>query len=563
MEIGNGTGPLHTGPLPTGPLGAAASTAAPAAAGVEPPPPAATPPLPANTDGVKLGSEATAALAATSEAPPAPPPAPPRKKKRRGLFGRIRDAVKGAVKAVGTFVKKNATYLLAAAQVLCYCFPVLAPLGVALTVYQGATAAKQMVQGIASGDWKTAVLGLVSMAGSFAGGVSAVANGALGGAAAATAKGLEVAAKTVGKVADGIKAVQGVIDAAKTGRIGSALSGVVGFIGDNTQWLSEKTLGVAEKVANYAQRIEQGVDAVKNKNFGSVASLAAGVASDLGGDLRLNETTRGKIDQVADKVRVAGAAVDAIRDKDFAAAGQALGGAIKDEKLAKAVTTAGTVAGAIQGKDFAAAGQALGGAIKDEKLARAVTTAGTVAGAIQGKDLAAAGQALGGAIKDEKLSRAVTTAGAVADALKKKDPATAANVLGGAVGNEKLSKAISASGQLAKGVKARDSEEILAAAESAAAVLGTDAEARRKIEEAATRARNALGPTAAVPARPTQPGGERHTVKPGETLSRIAREQLGDANRWREIYDLNRDQIKNPNVIQPGQQLKLPPRNKG
>jgi hypothetical protein len=47
-------------------------------------------------------------------------------------------------------------------------------------------------------------------------------------------------------------------------------------------------------------------------------------------------------------------------------------------------------------------------------------------------------------------------------------------------------------------------------------------------------------------------------VQKGDCLSAIAQAKLGDGNRWREIYDLNRDQISDPNLIYPGQVLKLP-----
>ncbi len=49
-----------------------------------------------------------------------------------------------------------------------------------------------------------------------------------------------------------------------------------------------------------------------------------------------------------------------------------------------------------------------------------------------------------------------------------------------------------------------------------------------------------------------------HTVASGETLSVIARAHTGDANRWRELYEANQDQITNPNVIRLGEQLRLP-----
>nr|WP_246259729.1 LysM peptidoglycan-binding domain-containing protein [Streptomyces typhae] len=47
-----------------------------------------------------------------------------------------------------------------------------------------------------------------------------------------------------------------------------------------------------------------------------------------------------------------------------------------------------------------------------------------------------------------------------------------------------------------------------------------------------------------------------YTVRKGDTLTSIAKAQLGDAGRWREIADLN--VLKNPDAITPGQKLKLP-----
>lgn len=49
-----------------------------------------------------------------------------------------------------------------------------------------------------------------------------------------------------------------------------------------------------------------------------------------------------------------------------------------------------------------------------------------------------------------------------------------------------------------------------------------------------------------------------YTVKAGDTLSKIAKETLGNANAYTEIFDANRDQLSDPNKIQPGQVLKIP-----
>ncbi len=51
---------------------------------------------------------------------------------------------------------------------------------------------------------------------------------------------------------------------------------------------------------------------------------------------------------------------------------------------------------------------------------------------------------------------------------------------------------------------------------------------------------------------------ETYVVQPGDSLSKIAKEKLGDAARWPEIFELNKDQIKDPNLIHVGQELRLP-----
>ncbi|HMC77956.1 MAG TPA: LysM peptidoglycan-binding domain-containing protein [Vicinamibacterales bacterium] len=52
--------------------------------------------------------------------------------------------------------------------------------------------------------------------------------------------------------------------------------------------------------------------------------------------------------------------------------------------------------------------------------------------------------------------------------------------------------------------------------------------------------------------------GKTYTVKAGDTLSKIAREHLGDANAYMKIFNENKDQLTDPDKIKPGQVLKLP-----
>jgi nucleoid-associated protein YgaU len=50
-----------------------------------------------------------------------------------------------------------------------------------------------------------------------------------------------------------------------------------------------------------------------------------------------------------------------------------------------------------------------------------------------------------------------------------------------------------------------------------------------------------------------------YTVKSGDTLSDIARSEMGDANRWHELYEANKDAVgDDPDMIHPGLQLKIP-----
>jgi nucleoid-associated protein YgaU len=49
-----------------------------------------------------------------------------------------------------------------------------------------------------------------------------------------------------------------------------------------------------------------------------------------------------------------------------------------------------------------------------------------------------------------------------------------------------------------------------------------------------------------------------YTVKPGDTLSAIAKEHLGSANAYTKIFEANRDQLSDPDKIKPGQVLRLP-----
>ena len=59
-------------------------------------------------------------------------------------------------------------------------------------------------------------------------------------------------------------------------------------------------------------------------------------------------------------------------------------------------------------------------------------------------------------------------------------------------------------------------------------------------------------------AAPAEPESTYHTVKSGDTLSKIAKEAYGDANAYMKIFEANRPMLKNPDLIYPGQALRIP-----
>jgi len=64
---------------------------------------------------------------------------------------------------------------------------------------------------------------------------------------------------------------------------------------------------------------------------------------------------------------------------------------------------------------------------------------------------------------------------------------------------------------------------------------------------------------AATAAAPVEPEPRLYTVKSGDSLSKIAKEQYGNAMKYPEIFEANKPMLTDPNKIYPGQVLRLPP----
>lgn len=74
---------------------------------------------------------------------------------------------------------------------------------------------------------------------------------------------------------------------------------------------------------------------------------------------------------------------------------------------------------------------------------------------------------------------------------------------------------------------------------------------------------NVQSGSSSKPDQTDQPAGDQprettYTVKSGDSLSAIAKREYGDAGKWKRIYEANRDTIDNPDLIHPGQELRIP-----
>ena len=59
-------------------------------------------------------------------------------------------------------------------------------------------------------------------------------------------------------------------------------------------------------------------------------------------------------------------------------------------------------------------------------------------------------------------------------------------------------------------------------------------------------------------ARAAPASAKTYTVQAGDTLSKIAKQHLGDAGVYMKIFELNKEQLTDPDKIKPGQVLRLP-----
>ena len=83
------------------------------------------------------------------------------------------------------------------------------------------------------------------------------------------------------------------------------------------------------------------------------------------------------------------------------------------------------------------------------------------------------------------------------------------------------------------------------------------------VDSTEQKAADFSGVTASVDSTEEIVGATTYTIEKGDTLSKIAKEQLGHASAWKQIFEANRDVIDDPDRIFPGQVIKLPSKAPG
>jgi nucleoid-associated protein YgaU len=82
------------------------------------------------------------------------------------------------------------------------------------------------------------------------------------------------------------------------------------------------------------------------------------------------------------------------------------------------------------------------------------------------------------------------------------------------------------------------------------------------LQKAVLIAGNAMGvgevKIAGAQAASVDDGTQYYVIKSGDTLSAIAKQFYGDANKYQKIFEANREVIRDANLIFPGQKIRIP-----
>lgn len=107
-------------------------------------------------------------------------------------------------------------------------------------------------------------------------------------------------------------------------------------------------------------------------------------------------------------------------------------------------------------------------------------------------------------------------------------------------------------------------EDLGVAFEDGVVHLSGKAATAEALEKAVLMAGNVHGVTEVrvddMDAPEPEPAVEYYTIVSGDTLSKVARTYYGNAMDYPKIFEANREVIKDPDLIYPGQKIRIPPK---
>ena len=161
----------------------------------------------------------------------------------------------------------------------------------------------------------------------------------------------------------------------------------------------------------------------------------------------------------------------------------------------------------------------------------------------------------GGGADENELRQTLTQNGITIQNLDLSVKGETVRISGIADTNAEREKAILVLGNRKDVDKVEDTIQVL---QPRRANLGTAQQTSGTIAGGPTTA-GGLGAQAQQPRTPDADETRFYRVQPGDTLSKIAQQHYGEANKYNQIFEANRPLLKDPDHIYPGQMLRVPP----
>ena len=92
------------------------------------------------------------------------------------------------------------------------------------------------------------------------------------------------------------------------------------------------------------------------------------------------------------------------------------------------------------------------------------------------------------------------------------------------------------------------------AAKEKAALIAGNVKGVNAVDDDGLKVAGQAAPSAPVATASTQ----YYTIEKGDTLSKIAQRYYGDPQKYKELFDANREVIQDPDKIYPGQKIRIP-----